>query len=621
MNKYFKSLFAIVVFPLLMLLTGCNSEGAFSESTVKLERIDITASPITTQGVSQLTLAAGNKQPFEAIGHYSDGTSSDISNSVTWVPLHTATATVSSTGLLSAVAAGNTTLTATKDGITSNTVAVSVSPAFITAIQVTPSPVNVAKGQTQQLTATATYSDMTSSDVSNSVTWGDFDTATATVSPTGLLSAVEMGSTILTATKDGVTSNTVDVNVSAAVITSIQVTPSPVNVAKGQTQQLTATATFSDMTSSDISNSVTWVPLHTATATVSSTGLLSAVAAGNTTLTATKDGITSNTVAVSVSPAFITAIQVTPSPVNVAKGQTQQLTATATYSDMTSSDVSNSVTWTPIDTATATVSSAGLLSAVEVGNTTLTATKDGVTSNTVDVNVSAAVITSIQVTPSPVNVAKGQTQQLTATATFSDMTSSDISSSVTWTPIDTATATVSSTGLLSAVAAGNTTLTATKDGITSNTVNVNVCADFAGTCIDIFDTGGGKLFTNSPSVAYLDSIGGSATDGIFNENGTYGPSGSFYRFNWTNANALCTTYNTLSLGGRTNWHLAERDELKVELHGTFGNMFTARGWPTDDYYWSATPAGSVYYYVNLNDGGVGGTNPSGTLYASCLSNP
>ncbi|MEA5337633.1 Ig-like domain-containing protein, partial [Vibrio parahaemolyticus] len=270
---------------------------------------------------------------------------------------------------------------------------------------------------------------------------------------------------------------------------------------------------------------------------------------------------------------------------------------------------------------TATVSSAGLLSAVEVGNTTLTATKDGVTSNTVDVNVSAAVITSIQVTPSPVNVAKGQTQQLTATATFSDMTSSDISNSVTWTPIDTATATVSSAGLLSAVEVGNTTLTATKDGVTSNTVDVNVCADLSGACIDIFDTGTGKLFTNSPSEAYLDSIGGSATNGILNENGTYGPSGNFYLFNWTNANALCTTYNTLSLGGRTNWRLATRDELKGELYDIFGNMFTARGWPTYATYWSATPDGSSYYDVFLYNGFVGSVLPVSTIYASCVSNP
>ncbi|MCU8163123.1 DUF1566 domain-containing protein, partial [Vibrio vulnificus] len=157
--------------------------------------------------------------------------------------------------------------------------------------------------------------------------------------------------------------------------------------------------------------------------------------------------------------------------------------------------------------------------------------------------------------------------------------------------------------------------------IISNTVNVNVCSTLAGVCIDIFDTGTGKLFTNSPSVAYLDSIGGSATDGIYTENGTYGPIGNFYQFNWSNANALCTTYNTLSLGGRTNWRLATRDELKVELYDASGNMFTARGWPTNSNYWSATPDGSGYYYVRLFNGLVSSINPSRTFYASCVSNP
>ncbi|WP_326032281.1 Ig-like domain-containing protein [Vibrio cholerae] len=350
-------------------------------------------------------------------------------------------------------------------------------------------------------------------------------------------------------------------------------------------------------------------------------GVFTATNVGSTTITAINDGITSNEVIVTVTDAFITSIQVTPSPVNVAKGQTQQLTATATFSDMTSSDVSNSVTWTSMDTATATVSSAGLLSAVEVGYTTLTATKDGITSNEVIVTVTDAVITAIQVTPSPVNLAKGQTQQLTATATFSGMTSFDISNSVTWGDFDTATATVSSAGLLSAVEVGNTTLTATKDGVTSNTVDVNVCADFAGACIDIFDTGTGKLFTSSPSVAYLDSIGGSATENIYTESGTYGPRGNFYTFNWTNANALCTTYNTLSLGGRTNWRLATRNELKMELYQASGDMFTARGWPTHEFYWSATPGPSGYYYANLHSGYVYFSPPDGATYASCVSNP
>lgn len=351
-------------------------------------------------------------------------------------------------------------------------------------------------------------------------------------------------------------------------------------------------------------------------------GELTGAEVGTTTVMATKRGITSNAVDVNITDAVITAIQVTPSPVNVAKGQTQQLIAMAMYNDGTSSDISNSVRWMPFDTTYATVTSTGLLSGVEVGNTTLTATKDGITSNAVDVNVSAAVITSIQVTPSPVNVAKGQTQQLTATATFSDATSSDVSNSVTWTPIDTATATVSSGGLLSVVDAGNTTLTATKDGVTSNTVDVNVCADLAGTCIDIFDIGTGKLFTNSPSVAYLHSIGGSATNGSYNHNGSDGPAGRFYLFNWTSANVLCTTYNTLSLGGRTNWRLPTRDELKVELYNAFGNMFTARGWPTAIDYWLTTPNGSGLDYMFLNSGVViSGDGSFVGRSASCVSNP
>ncbi len=712
MNKCFKTLFAIVILPLLILLTGCNSEDAFSELK-KLERIDIIASPVTTRGVSKLTLTQGNKQPFEVIGHYSDGsshaltdlsvsdwhtsnrdvgrfdepnvftavevgsttltvikdgitsnavvvnvsaavitaiqvtpspvniakgqtqqlvalatyddgTSSTITSSVTWIPDDTNTATVTSAGLLSGVEVGSTTLTATKDGITSNTVAVDVSAAVITTIQVTPSPVNIAKGQTQQLAALAIYSDGTSSPVTSSVTWTPGDTNTATVTSAGLLSGVEMGSTTLTAKKDGITSNTVAVNVSTAAITAIQVTPSPVNIAKGQTQQLVAQATYSDGTSSPVTSSVTWTSGDTNTATVTSAGLLSGVEMGSTTLTATKDGITSNTVAVDISAAVITAIQVTPSSVNIAKGQTQQLVAQATYSDSTSSTVTSSVTWIPVDTNTATVTSAGLLSGVEMGSTTLTAKKDGITSDVVTVDVSAAVITEIQVTPSPVDVKEGETQQLAALATYSDGASSTVTSSVTWTSGDTNTATITSAGLLSGVKGGSTTLTATKDGITSDVVTVNVNT-LANAYLDIFDTGSGKLFTNSPSVAYLSSIGGASYSITESETGASGPAGNFARFIAGDAMSLCNnTYNNKSIGGRTNWRLATSNELKTELFDVYGNMFSARGWPTARDYRSQTPSpsGSGWTYgVSLLDGGIYSYAENPWLYASCVSEP
>lgn len=140
--------------------------------------------------------------------------------------------------------------------------------------------------------------------------------------------------------------------------------------------------------------------------------------------------------------------------------------------------------------------------------------------------------------------------------------------------------------------------------------------------IDIFDTGRGKLFTSSPSVAYLVSIGGSsATNGTFNEYGAYGPAGAFYLFNWNNANALCATYNTNSLGERNNWRLATRDELNAELHPVSGAMFPARGWPTTFRYWSVTPNGSNYYNVGLIDGKPANDSPTYQTYASCVSEP
>ncbi|MEZ8633756.1 Ig-like domain-containing protein, partial [Vibrio lentus] len=397
-----------------------------------------------------------------------------------------------------------------------------------------------------------------------------------------------------------------------------QVTPSPVNLAKGQTQQLVATATYSDGSSSDVTNSVTWMPIDTAIATVASDGLLSGVEVGSTTLTATKDGVTSNTVDVNVSEAIITDIQVRPSFINIGKGETQQLLATATYSDMTFSDITNSVTWMPIDTAIATVESDGLLSGVEVGSTTLTATKDGVTSNTVDVHVLEVFITAIQVTPLSVILQAGETQQMVATATYSDGSSSDITKSVAWGTSSLNNATISQDGLLTGVSTGKFSLLATKDLVTSNIAHVNVC-NLSGPCIDILRTDNGKFFTNSPSVQYLDSTGANITDVIFIEQ-----SGVFYSFNLEQANALCASYNENHLENRTNWRLATEKELREELYERYGDMTKARGWPATDFYWSSTPFdASTYFVVYLNDRTHTDLSVSNTTnkvnYASCVS--
>ncbi|GAL15124.1 Ig-like repeat domain protein 3 [Vibrio astriarenae] len=276
------------------------------------------------------------------------------------------------------------------------------------------------------------------------------------------------------------------------------------------------------------------------------------------------------------------------------------------------------MTWLSQESGTATVSPGGLLSGVEVGNTTVTAIKESLTSNIVNINISAAVITAIQITPAIVGVVKGQNQQVIATATYSDGTLSDISNSVTWTSVETSTATVTPVGSLSGIEVGSTTVTATRDGIISDIMNVTVCSNVSGACIDTFDIGNGTLLTNSPSVAYLDIIGGGATNGFYTEDGNFGPSGDFYFFIWSNANALCDIYNAQNLEGRNNWSLTTQNDL-VGLYNSFGNMFTLRNWPTVRSYWSATISINFYYGARLRDGVTGLYDPTYPAYASCIS--
>jgi hypothetical protein len=97
------------------------------------------------------------------------------------------------------------------------------------------------------------------------------------------------------------------------------------------------------------------------------------VATGATTITATS-GLIAGTAALTVTPAVLVSIEVSPLTASIAAGHTQQFTATGTYSDLSTVDLTNSVTWSSSVTATATISSTGLATGVATGATTITAT-------------------------------------------------------------------------------------------------------------------------------------------------------------------------------------------------------------------------------------------------------
>jgi len=174
----------------------------------------------------------------------------------------------------------------------------------------------------------------------------------------------------------------------------------------------------------------------------------------------------------------ISSIAISPNPAsNLPVGRVQTFVATGTYSDGSTEDISSQVTWSSDNTTVATIDSSGLATAVAIGTANITATLDGVTSPAVKLTVIAGVPTlvSIAVTPNPpAKLATGSTQQFVATGTYSDGSTADDSSKVTWASANTATATINSTGLATGVAVGASNITATLSGITSPAVVLTV---------------------------------------------------------------------------------------------------------------------------------------------------
>src|SRR5882762_7816093 len=145
------------------------------------------------------------------------------------------------------------TISATSGAITGSTL-LTVTPATLVSIAVTPANPSITKGTTQQFTATGTFSDNSTQVLSNAV-WASGTTTVATINATGLATAVGTGTSTISATSGAITGSTL-LTVTPATLVSIAVTPANPSITKGATQQFTATGTFSDNSTQVLSNAV-----------------------------------------------------------------------------------------------------------------------------------------------------------------------------------------------------------------------------------------------------------------------------------------------------------------------------------------------------------------------------
>lgn len=169
-------------------------------------------------------------------------------------------------------------------------------------------------------------------------------------------------------------------------------------------------------------------------------------------------------------PQDAVTLTLTPAAVQVPAGSTVDLAATLQLADGTLVPVGHLATWTTLDASTATVAAPGAVTGVASGLTTIEAAFGGLKSGVrVLVAPQGTTLTSVEVTPTGVSLRPGQTQQYTATGRFSNGAGLDLSAVATWSSTNTNFATVSGTGLATAVAAGDTQIRAACEGVTGGT--------------------------------------------------------------------------------------------------------------------------------------------------------
>ncbi len=244
---------------------------------------------------------------------------------------------------------------------------------------------------------------------------------------------------------------------------SVTVAPAAPSVIVGGTLQLAATPR--DPAGIALSGrSMLWRSSSPGTASVSSSGLVTAVSIGSATVTASTDGQV-GTAVITVLPIPVASILIAPGSATLIAGATRQFTGSPR--DAAGNALAGrQLQWSVSGPETASIDAAGLLTAIAPGSVNVIATSEGQTA-TASVLVIPVPVASVAVSPSAASVPAGTTRTLTATAR-------DAAGNVlpgrffTWTTSAPTLAAVDAVGGVTAIALGTVVISATSEGQTGS---------------------------------------------------------------------------------------------------------------------------------------------------------
>jgi uncharacterized protein YjdB len=457
------------------ILAASGSKTASASLVVTGATAGLASIAVTPAAASQ---PVNTSQQYTAVGTYNDGSTRDLTALVAWVSSAPAIARVDSKGMVSGVASGTSTISASL-GTISGSASVTITAPSITAITVTPDGLTLGIGITQQYTASAIYSDGSSQDLVSGVTWTSSTTSVGSISTSGLVTTAGAGTTTITASIGSV-SDTATLTVVAAHLTSIAVSPTPVSLAKGTAQQFTAVGTFDDG-STQLLTSLTWSSSSSSVVNVdASSGIGTAVATGTANVTATSGSI-SGSAAVTVTGATLVSVAVTPPNSTMPSSTTKQMTATGTFSDSSTQDVTISALWSSSNPQAATISNHGVVTGLANGSTNITALVGSVSGST-SLTVSSVKLVSLAILPANARVQRHTTLRFTAVGTFSDGSTGSNLAGLVWTSSLPRVASMRGSGVVFGKKSGSATITAavgSVKGTTTLTVGTGTLSSIA----------------------------------------------------------------------------------------------------------------------------------------------
>jgi uncharacterized protein YjdB len=336
----------------------------------------------------------------------------------------------------------------------------------VASVAVTPSTMTVSIGA--QAPLQATVQDPSGKIISGAeVHWSIQNPSIATISNTGVVTGVALGSTQVAASAGG-KSGIGTITVEKTPVASVVVRPSHVDAAPGGQTPFTAIA-YDASQNPLVGRTITWTSSNTGVATIDANGVMTAVGPGSATITGTSEG-KSDAATVSVTQAAVATVAVTPSPLSMSVGQSTQMTAT--LKDATGNVLNGRVvTWTSSSTGVATISAQGVLTAVATGTTTITATSEG-KNGTAAVTITNVAVGSVTIQPQGPSIVQGASVQLSATVR--DVNGAVVTDrAIAWSSSNSNIAAVSQSGVVTGLAPGQATITATSEG-KSGTSSVTV---------------------------------------------------------------------------------------------------------------------------------------------------